>query len=166
MRVIVAMSVRRTAETARTAGAQTRIVSRDATELADAITALKTPRAMVHLRGRHIAGDLANILKLEGIETHEHIIYEQTESQLNEDAIAALHLQGQVVLPVYSPRSCRLLGAQLKHLNPIAELHLVSLSAAVEDAWAGPPPASRCRAGTPDGDAMMQEIRRLMARLG
>lgn len=90
-------------------------------------------RKALHVRGEYAQGDIAENLNLAGIETDEAIVYRQTPAVLSEQAHQLLESEAPVVLPLYSPRSARLLAEQLDQIGP--NLRAIAMSRTVADVW-------------------------------
>lgn len=135
----------RTAERARAAGFSAIAGPGDAAGLLPLIAAATVP--LLHPHGRHVA----QALPVPGI-----VVYDQQPQALTDEAQALLGGDRPVVLPLYSPRSARLLGAQV--LAARAPLWIAAISPATLAAWRGP--AARHRvAARPDPAAMEEAIR-------
>ena len=142
----------RTAAAAREAGAEVLTVVRDADAL---VTRLSGPGPLLHLRGEHTRGDVARRLTEMGIRTDEAIVYAQTPLVLSSEARRALEGPAPAVLPLFSPRSARLVGANLK---PGAQLRVVAMSPAVARAWHDVTGGAAQIVAVPTGEAMMAAI--------
>lgn len=70
----------------------------------------------LHIRGEHTTGNLAKDLNRAGLETVEAIVYRQRSLTLTADAKESLQKKAPVILPLFSPRSARLVlsGAVVK----------------------------------------------------
>lgn len=88
----------------------------------------------VHARGRIAHGALAQRLDVAGLPTTEVVIYDQIACDPGPEVAALLQGRAPVVLPLFSPRSARLVAKAAAGVS--APLHLVALSRAVADAWA------------------------------
>ena len=110
-----------------------------------------SPVPLVHPHGRHLAQRLA----VPGI-----VVYDQRPQPLTARARAALMGARPVVVPVYSPRSARLLGGMAAGAR--APLWLVAISDAAAAAWTAPA-ARRAVADQPSGRAMDAAIRAMLA---
>ena len=110
-----------------------------------------SPVPLVHPHGRHLAQRLA----VPGI-----VVYDQRPQPLTARARAALMGARPVVVPVYSPRSARLLAGMAAGAR--APLWLVAISDAAAAAWTAPA-ARRAVADKPSGRAMDAAIRAMLA---
>lgn len=110
-----------------------------------------SPVPLVHPHGRHLAQRLA----VPGV-----VVYDQRPQPLTVRARAALMGARPVVVPVYSPRSARLLAGMAAGAR--APLWLVAISDAAAAAWTAPA-ARRAVADQPSGRAMDAAIRAMLA---
>ena len=85
-------------------------------------------------RGTHTRGNVAERLIDRGIRTDESIVYQQTAQPLTQAARALLQSDGEVVAPLFSPRSAELLCENA--IN--AQLRVIAMSPAVAESWTGP----------------------------
>jgi uroporphyrinogen-III synthase len=141
---------KRTAEAARACGAEVALVARDA---ADLVARFEGGGPVLHLRGEHARGDIAERLSSAGIETHEAVVYRQDARPLTAEAKALIEGEAPVVLPLYSPRSAALVAAQLARVGPLVQV--IAMSPAVAEAWGRP--AEVCE--HPTGAEMLRRIR-------
>ncbi len=84
----------------------------------------------LHVRGEHTTGNLAQDLNRVGLETYEAVIYRQRSLSLTKEAKECLLKKAPVILPLFSPRSARLVleGAVVK-----APLFVAAISQNVAD---------------------------------
>lgn len=138
----------------------------DAASLLAMISADPPPAPMLHLRGAHVAMPLAQKLAARGIEARELVVYRQEAMALQQHARALLSRPGDVVAPLFSPRSAQLFAAALGALpRRVARLHIVAISqACLQGAIAGflPPPRI---ARTPDAQGVAAELVALQREL-
>jgi uroporphyrinogen-III synthase len=120
----------RTGEAARARGAQVMRVADDAEAL---VAGFEGTGPLLHLRGEHARGKVAERLTSAGIETHETVIYRQEARDLSPEARALIEGEEKVVLPLFSPRSAALVGGQIVHVGP--GLEVIAMSPAVAEAW-------------------------------
>lgn len=96
--------------------------------------------ALVHLCGAHVAADVAGRLSERGVPTQARVIYDQVPQPLPVGARQLLEGSGRrVVLPLFSPRSARLLRKEVP--KPSVSVRPLAMSAQVAAAW-GPGPDS------------------------
>ncbi|GGD21072.1 uroporphyrinogen-III synthase [Sinisalibacter lacisalsi] len=120
----------RTAEAARAHGADIMRVADDAESL---LTGFDGAGPLLHIRGEHARGNVAERLTSSGIETHEVVIYRQEERKLTDRARALIQGEDEVILPLFSPRSAALVGSQVVRVGP--GLVVIAMSPAVAEAW-------------------------------
>ena len=82
-----------------------------------------------HLHGTHVAGDVTAMLQAQGIRAREAAIYDQVAMPLGAEAAALLAGDRPVLVPVFSPRTARLLAGDLAGAR--APLGLAAISPAV-----------------------------------
>ena len=86
----------------------------------------------LHARGKHTRGCLAARLTDADVWTDECVVYDQVEQTLSASAEKALQ-DGDVCVPVFSPRSAALLSAHATH----PDTRVLAISQAAADAWSG-----------------------------
>lgn len=114
---------------------------------------------LVHIRGRHAAGDLVGALTAAGIPARAAEIYAQTPRPLGSEA-AARFAAGEIdVITHFSPRSASALAAEITAAGwPLDGVTSVALSAAADRAFAGPTPARRIIAAEPSRAGMIAAL--------
>ena len=127
--------------------------------LAHIITAAPQGRLLL-LCAQDSAGDLQKRLILAGIETVSVVVYRQNAKPLTPEAAALLHGAAPVILPIFSPRSARLLVTELRRIAATAPLWVVALSPAVAEVFDFPAELAKI-AAQPDADAMCDVISHL-----
>jgi uroporphyrinogen-III synthase len=147
-----------TAQAARAAGLTVTEAGGDAAALLDLLSRLRPTGPLVHATGGEIARDLVGPMTALGIETRAVQVYDALECPWPPEVAGLLSRPGDVVLPVFSPRAGRLLAARIG--RPVARLHPVAISAA-----AAAPLGARDIAPRPDGAAMRETVRNVIARL-
>lgn len=148
-----------TAAAARAAGFDPIAVAEDANSLFQRILADRPAGALLHLRGRHARGHLAERLNGAGIEAREAVVYEQLETPLSEAAKALLRGATPVIVPLFSPRSAKIFARQHRGEAPLL---IAAMSDAVTDALGDLRVQRAETAATPDAGAMIDAIGRLM----
>ena len=98
-----------TAQAARAAGHDVYEAGGDAEALIGLISNRRPQAPLLHIRGAHARGRVAQRLTDAGIQTFERIAYRQTALPLSEDAKEALQGDTPVIAPLFSPRSVSLL---------------------------------------------------------
>lgn len=104
------------------------LVAEDAASLMALLRQDMPPDPVLHIRGAHVASDLAQQLVQAGLKTREAILYTQRDQPLTAQAQACLSGGTPVILPLYSPRSAKILFSQG---NITAPLLVAALSANV-----------------------------------
>lgn len=139
----------RSAEVARAAGFEAVAGPGDAARLMPMLTGLD--QGWVHPHGTHVA----KVLPVTGV-----AVYDQIALDLSPEAQEVLQGKNPVILPLFSPRSARLLAAQTGDAR--APLWLVAISAAAADAWQGRD-ARLIVAPTPDAPGILHGIAEMLA---
>ncbi len=120
----------------------------------------------LHLCGAHVAADIAGSLRRHDHEARAQIVYRQDALPLSSAAKARIRAGGDLLCPVFSPRSGRLLAAELSALDMSrARLHMVSISPNADAATAHLRGFSRRIAARPDNAHMTVEIIACQAKL-
>jgi uroporphyrinogen-III synthase len=120
-----------TAAMAQAAGFETRSASGDVEDLIRMLRDEAPKRPLLHLRGRHSAGDLVSRLRQSGIDAHETVVYDQAALALTDKARATLNGEGAVIVPLFSPRTAK----EFSDKGPWhAPLFVSAISAATADA--------------------------------
>lgn len=153
----------RTAQAARAAGLVALSANGDAAALTQAIIAARPSGTLLHLHGQEVRGDLAGALNRAGIDTSSAIVYAQEPQPLTPGARALLAADGRVLVPLFSPRTARLLRAEIGLPPPVARLWVAALSPAVAAAIGDLAVAGLAVAPHPDADAMVETLAGLMA---
>jgi len=119
-----------TAQAARDAGLRAISAGGDAEALIARILADDALGPMLHLRGAHARGDIAEKLSAVGCPVSQTIVYTQNAIPLSDDAKDLLDGDAPVILPVFSPRSAVLLGTGRVQ----APVYVVAMSSAIAGA--------------------------------
>ena len=147
----------RTAWVARQMGFATVSAKGDAAALVDLI--LSQPKSpLLHLCGREVRGDLAGPLSSHGIEVQDLMVYAQEEQPLSEEAAALLRHTQPVLMPIFSPRTARLLQAECHRVGAKAPVLVIAMSAAVAEAATGLSHTPPQVAAYPDGESMLAAV--------
>ena len=150
-----------TAAAARAAGLAATSAGGEVAALARLVAAAWRPGAgdVLHLRGRHAAGDLAGRLRAAGVATREAVVYDQPARPLPPEARRILAAGGAEALAFFSPRGARLFAAEARDAGwPLSAAAAVSISAAADAGLAGLGFARRVVAASPDREAMLAAI--------
>ena len=111
---------------------------------------------MLHVRGRHAAGDLVAALAARGVPARAAEIYDQRRCPLGAEARGLL-ARGEVeVLAFFSPRTARLFAGEAKGAGwDLARATAVSLSAAADAGLDGIGVGTRRVADRPTREGML-----------
>ncbi|HET9067335.1 MAG TPA: uroporphyrinogen-III synthase [Amaricoccus sp.] len=150
-----------TAAAARQAGFAARSADGAVGDLAALAAAGHRPGAgaFLHVRGVHAAGDLVGMLAAAGVPARAAAIYDQVRRPLDAEARGLLAAGRIDVLPLFSPRTARLLSAEGAGGGwDLSRTTLVSLSPAADAAFAAPEPARRRVAAAPTRAGMLEAL--------
>lgn len=121
---------------------------------------------LVHVHGGHVVTDLVGQLSEAGLSARGVVAYDQIACPLSDAAMQCLSAEGAVVVPVFSPRSARLLVAEWARLSaPRAALYAVAISDAVAQELGSLPLCAMQVAPTPDQPGMLAALARVQAML-
>ena len=148
--VTVASVGRTTADLAKSYGATVTAVGETAAELLSNAVGLVSP--ILVCRGVHTRGDIAQRLSELGHSVTEVVLYDQVACDLSDEAKALLIGTGDVIAPVFSPRS----AARLSEHPISAPITVVAISEATKQAWDGD--ARIMIAPRPTSDAVRQLV--------
>lgn len=154
----------RTAAAARAAGFAAGLVAPDVAALAAALLAGDPAGGLLVARGRHVAGDLEGQLAAAGRQVVSALVYDQQPLPLPPAARALLSGAEPVEVPIFSPRSARLLH---EAAGVLAEdrLNVAAMSDAVAHAAEPLRPRGIVVATRPEADAMIEALGRLSAQV-
>ncbi len=120
----------RTTLQAQDAGWKAELCGRTADELIADLVQRRPIGTILHLRGQHTRGNVAERLTTAGLNCRELVIYDQPLLGLTAEAKSVLSTSPDVVAPLFSPRTAR----QFADLCPDgAEIHLIAMSEAVAE---------------------------------
>ncbi|MCK8463333.1 uroporphyrinogen-III synthase [Aliiroseovarius sp. S1339] len=150
----------RTAEAATKAGGNVRHCALDAAALIAWIRTQPNPGKIVYLRGSHVATDIPAALAELSIEGCAFQTYRQAEQPLSQTAREVIEGDRPAILPLFSPRSARLVGKAIGQTG--CDLHVIAISDAAAEAWHGQT-AETARGSCevvdqPTGEAMVSRI--------
>jgi uroporphyrinogen-III synthase len=152
-----------TAAAARAAGFSVWQSGGDAAHLLADLRAARPAGPLIHVRGRHVACDLALALEREGVPMRAVIAYEARSRAWEAGVIPALAAARRVVAPLFSPRAAEEFARRLGRTRP-KDLRIVAISRACA---ARLPKDLRARATVaerPDGEAMTQAVTAALAQ--
>jgi len=154
-----------TAEEAERCGLMVKSADGTADDLVEMIIAEKPEGRLLFLRGEHSRGELAARLRSAGIDVEEVITYRQRPQPLSSQAVQALQRADIAILPVFSPRSARLLAEALAKVPSGAQLKVIAMSDAVAGSWGESVPAEVFVASEPKATAMVRAVERVLKGL-
>ncbi len=152
-----------TAAAARAAGFAAVSANGDVAALADLIAARRRPGGgvVLHVRGRHAAGDLVGRLAAAGVAARAAGIYDQPPQPVPAEVAARLAAGGVDVVALFSPRTAALFNAAAAATGwPLAALTAVSLSPAADAALTAPV-GRRVVAAEPTREGMLAALQAL-----
>jgi uroporphyrinogen-III synthase len=150
-----------TADTAVAAGFAARSADGDVAALASLIAAghRGKPGDVLHVRGRHAAGDLIGQLAVAGVPARAAEIYDQVALPIDGQAARLLAARSPRVVGLFSPRTARLFADQARAEGwETAHLTTVALSAAADSELAPLAAARRIVAARPTREAMIAAL--------
>ncbi len=148
-----------TAQAAQDAGLSLTSANGDAEALIAMIAERQPPAPLLHVRGTHSRGDVAERLNALGIPTRPAILYDQPEVPMTQAALRVLQGGRPVVAPVFSPRT----GAFLAKMPVKAPLLVAAMSEAVAKTLSPLHIRESRIAERPDGASMLACTRELLA---
>lgn len=150
-----------TARAARAAGFVALSADGDVEALAALIVARHQPGGgdVLHVRGRHAAGDLVGRLCAAGVPARGIALYDQVPARIDGVAGALLGSGAIAVLTAFSPRSAAGLAREARRAGwSLGDASLVSLSANADAAFEGPEPGRRLIAPHPTRAGMIAAL--------
>ncbi|MFY0308444.1 uroporphyrinogen-III synthase [Leisingera sp. D0M16] len=152
----------RTAQAAAEAGWQASCLGHCADELVAALLSQRPEAPLLHLRGGHARGEIAERLTSGGIPCQEQILYDQVLLPLTDEAKMALAAQTDVIVPLFSPRTARHFA---NLCGDASHLHLIALSPAVAEPLKGLNCKTLRVSKTPDAAALAAAVLDAAAQL-
>ena len=122
-----------TAAAAASLGFRTQVAKGDSAALVAMMTAAQPQGDILHLRGAHVTGRVVSALTEAGMTCSARIVYDQIRLCVPHPLTLALGDLQPLIIPLFSPRSARLLA---EVGPPTAPTTLVTMSAAVAEAAA------------------------------
>lgn len=147
-----------TTRAARRAGWDAQQMGGTADELVASLLSMRPVGPLVHLRGQHTRGDIAERLTAGGIPCQDRVVYFQYAEALSDEACDLVQGARPVILPLFSPRTATLFFRQ----SVAAPLMVAALSAAVAAEVPAQFQASTTIAATPDARSMTVLLEKLM----
>ena len=151
----------RTAEVARECGFDAVSAGGSAEDLVAMVASAAPEGRLLHAHGAHTRGDVAGRLRAAGLSVETAEVYEQEPAALSVAAREALKA-GEVVLPMFSPRSAELLARTVAGSGAV--LRPVALSPAVAAAWGEHRPEIPLVADTLDAQGMLGALATIYTR--
>ena len=118
----------RTAQTASDAGFFVRTSDSDAVAMMKMILSYPNFGKLLHIRGEHSRGDVAQYLSKNGCPCEDLVVYTQTAKFLSTHVMEAVLGGVPFILPLFSPRTATLL---LEQITPAPGSHIVAMSKSV-----------------------------------
>lgn len=146
----------RTAEAASAAGFEPISAKGEAEALVRLILSQGESGPLLHIRGEHVRGKVAERLNAAGVTTREVVAYRQPSMALLPGGLAVLVGKRPVILPLFSPRTVTILAQYGPFAAP---LHIVPISQAVADLAEALRPKTMVQADSPDAAAMVRAVR-------
>ena len=150
-----------TATLARSEGLRATSCGGNADHLVARMRADKVQGPCLHIRGQHGVGDIAACLTAAGIATTEAVLYRQEAQPLTEAARALMQREAPVIIPLFSPRSARLM---FEELDGKAPLFVAAMSQAVAAAIPADTLESLIVAQAPNAAAMIEAVKAALKR--
>ena len=149
-----------TAEAARTKGYEVLSADGAAEDLIDLVARHAPDHSLVHIRGTHSRGRIAQSLTTMGFPCEDVIVYDQIDRPLSPEAQRLLAGGKPVILPLFSPRSAAIVGQQVQLGQ---HHHIIALSDAVSEAFGVKKRASIQVAAKPTLEAMIDGVKAVIA---
>ncbi|WP_215943277.1 uroporphyrinogen-III synthase [Pacificibacter marinus] len=144
-----------TAQTARTFGLRAVSAAGNAKDLIELVQASGATKVL-YLRGAHVQADMEFELSLAGIETKSVVVYRQDSCEFSHEIQQSLLAATDLLVPVYSARSARIVS---ENLNGFAgDITLIAISETAANGWSGPVPHHTVYAKSPNFEAMVAAI--------
>lgn len=144
-----------TARAAAGVGFVTRAADGDAGDLVRLVSARAKGQRLIHLRGTHTRGNVAERLNVANVQTDSTQIYDQRACDLSPEASGVLSGDTPIVVPLFSPRTAALFAASF---HGDAPLYLACMSPAVAAEVAHLPAKDLSIAKKPDARAMTATV--------
>ena len=150
----------RTAAIAASRGFEARQAGSSSESLVALIRQLQFAGSLVYLRGRHVAADIAGMLRRSGLTVDEVVLYDQARTGLSPEAWRALET-ASCIIPLFSARTARIVAEDAKEARSAPHV-ACCISNKVADAfelgW-------ECRvAGEPTADSLLSTTLEIAGR--
>jgi uroporphyrinogen-III synthase len=122
------------------------------------LSLIKTMRVgrVLHLRGQHSRGNIAERLADFGIQAFQQISYEQHAQPFTPQVTHKLQEIPKLLIPIYSPRTSQIIAQNLAEY--MGALTMIAISTEAADAWTGSKPDRVIIAQKPNATAMFAAI--------
>ena len=147
----------RTGEAARKLGLKVHTADGDVSSLQALVAKHQPSKRMLHIRGKHSAGDIASQLAKDGIKVNEVVLYNQEPLHLTAEAKAGLRNGRVATVVLFSPRTARIFSTETTDID-LHGIRLLCLSRNVAEALGEPLGACIKIAIRPDREAMLDLI--------
>jgi uroporphyrinogen-III synthase len=154
----------RTAKAAQANGFETSTAQGDAQSLIKMILAAGPTLPLLFLRGEDSVGEVAETLNSAGLETVSLVVYRQTALRLTDQAAQHLLSLNHTILPLFSPRSARLMLDECNRIGVRSPISVAALSDAVARAAQSLATNGLETAERKDSAAMVQAVAKLLTR--
>lgn len=141
-----------TGDAASSAGFPTKIAHGDSADLVAMLIKARPLGPLLHLRGQHATGHVAQSLSQAGFDCAEVVVYAQKPQPATEALIETLKGSDSLVAPLFSPRSARLLGESAEIRGNLTAVAISPAVAAVAGDW---PVKAVVTANSPDKSGMI-----------
>ena len=148
-----------TAEAARQIGFSAVSAGGSSHELIDLVKNFPIKGRLVHVRGVHSRGEIAQRLSDMGRPCDTSIVYDQIEQTLNHSAQQLFNEKKPVIVPIFSPRTAELF---IKQVQPSTQTYIVAMSQLVAQVFTKIPNIYCCIAHAPTQEAMRHSVVRLL----
>ncbi len=143
----------RTAEAVTQAGGEVRHCALDAAALLAWMDTQPDLGVVLYLRGSHVATDFPAALSHRSVNARSAQTYRQEDLPLTNAARHVLEGERPAILPLFSPRSARLVGQAVATIGP--DVHVIAISDAVAEVWRSETGGSSEVATEPTGSEMV-----------
>ena len=138
-------------------GWDARCIGTDAASLIAGLSDVKGP--LLHLRGVHARGDIAEKLSQQGCPTSQQVIYDQVAQPLSDEAKGRLESPAPVIVPLFSPRTAAVFAKAIGENTPVC---IAALSEAVAEPVIALKPHHLLIAPSPDARSMCAIVEKLV----
>ncbi|MEM5477958.1 uroporphyrinogen-III synthase [Pacificibacter sp. AS14] len=144
-----------TAQVARATGLKAVSAAGNAKDLIKLVQASGVSRVL-YLRGAHVQADMEFELNMAGIDSKSLVVYRQEPCQFSLEVQQSLLTATDLLVPVYSARSARIVSENLRGF--VGKITLVAISQVAANGWSGSKPDHIAYAKAPNSEAMLAAI--------